>query len=171
MTGRLLPTRHGFLRSVAWLTFLGLGGLLFAGCSSPATTLQSKTSSTERVEAGRPVQVVKAMLDDTTKPEQGGKTSWSTTWRVCFKPDRADVTRLEAQAVTTEGSGTSLRELKGNCLELVVARGQGNVEAGMPGRDAQLAEAAALAYRVRAVHDDGTVTPWTEPIPAGSTKP
>ena len=41
----------------------------------------------------------------------------------------------------------------------------------MVGRDTQLAEAGALAYRVRAVHDDGTVTPWSAPIPAGSTKP
>lgn len=171
VTGRLLPTRHGFLRSLALLTCLGVGGVLTAGCSSPAATSQLKASSTARVEAGRPVQVVKADLVDTTNLEQDGKKSWTTTWRACFKPDRADTTRLEAQAVTTEGSGTSLRALKGNCLELDIARGQGKADAGMTGRSAQLADATALAYRVRAVHADGTVTPWTKPVPAGSTKP
>jgi hypothetical protein len=78
---------------------------------------------------------------------------------------------MEAQAVTPEGSGTSLRKLVDRCLKLEVARGENDAGAGMPGRDTQLAEAAALAYRVRAMHRDGTVTPWTEPIPAGSTKP
>ena len=73
--------------------------------------------------------------------------------------------------MTSEGSGTSLRQLEGMCLKLEVARGENDKGAGMPGRDTQLAEAAALAYRVRAVHDDGTVTPWSVPIPAGSTKP
>ena len=77
----------------------------------------------------------------------------------------------EAQAVTSEGSGTSMRTLKGGCLRLEVARGQSDAGAGMRGRDTQLAEAVALAYRVRAVHSDGTVTAGTAPIPAGSTKP
>jgi len=115
--------------------------------------------------------MVEARLDDKTTPKPNGRTSWSTIWRVCFKPDRADTTRMEAQAVTPEGSGTSLRKLVNRCLELEVARGENDAGAGRPGRDTQLAEAAALAYRVRAVHQDGTVTPWTAPIPAGSTKP
>jgi hypothetical protein len=41
----------------------------------------------------------------------------------------------------------------------------------MLGRDIQLAEASTLAYRVRAVLDDGTVTPWTEPVRVGATRP
>ena len=72
--------------------------------------------------------------------------------------------KMEAQRVTAEGSGTSLRELKGRCLEVGVPRGQNKAEAGMVGREAQMAEAAALACRVRAVHDDSTVTPVSAPI-------
>ena len=174
VTGRLLPPRHGYLRSVVLVTGVGLVGLLPAGCSAPATTGQppaSQTSPTQPVQAGRPVEMVKGLLDDKITPEPGGQISWNTTWRVCFAPDRADTPRMVAQAVTSEGSGTSLRALEGGCLKLEVARGQNDAGAGMRGRDTQLAEAAALAYRVRAVHRDGTVTPWTAPIPAGSTKP
>ena len=171
MTGRRLPPRHGYLRSVVLVTGLGFVGLFPAGCSAPGTTGQSATSPAQPVEAGRPVEMVKAVLDDKVTSGPDRRTSWSTTWRVCFKSDRPDTTRLEAQAVTSEGSGTSLRVLEGSCLRLGVASGQGNAEAGMVGRDTQLAEAAALAYRVRAVHRDGTVSAWTAPIPAGTTKP
>lgn len=178
MTGRLLPPRHGYLRSVVLLAGLALGSLLPAGCSTPAGTGQqlagvgqSQTSPAKPVEAGRPLEMVEARLDDKTTPKPNRRTAWSTTWWACFAPDRADTTRMEAQAVTSEGSGTSLRQLEGRCLKLEVARGENDAGAGMPGRDTQLAEAAALAYRVRAVHGDSTVTPWTAPIPAGSTKP
>lgn len=178
MTGRLLSPRHGRLRSAVLLTGLALGGLLPAGCSTPAGAGQpeagagqSQTSPAQPVEAGRPLEMVEAGLDDKTTSAPNRRISWSTTWRVCFAPDRADTTRMEAQAVTSEGSGTSLRELEGRCLNLEVARGENDAGAGMRGRDAQLAEAAALAYRVRAMHGDGTVTPWTAPIPAGTTKP
>jgi hypothetical protein len=178
VTGRLLPPRHGCLRSVVLLAGLALGGLLPAGCSTPAGTGQpeagagqSQTSPAKPVEAGRPLEMVEARLDDKATPKPNGRTSWSTTWRVCFAPDRTDTTRMEAQAVTSEGSGTSLRQLEGRCLRLEVARGENDAGAGMPGRDTQVADAAALAYRVRAVHRDGTVTPWTKPIPVGTTKP
>jgi hypothetical protein len=178
VTGRLLPPSHGRLRSVVLLAGLVLGGLLQAGCSTPAGTGQpeagagqSQTSPAKPMEAGRPLKMVEARLDDKTTAKPNGRTSWSTTWRACFAPDPAGTTRMEAQAVTSEGSGTSLRQLEDRCLKLEVARGENDARAGMPGRDTQLAEAAALAYRVRAVHQDGTVTPWTAPIPAGSTKP
>jgi hypothetical protein len=170
VTGRRLPSRHGHLRAIVLVTGLGLVGLIPAGCSAPATTGQA-TSPAQAVEAGRPVEMVKALLDDkvTTLPDK--RTAWSTTWRACFEPDRPDTTRMEARAVTPEGSGTSLRVLEGNCLALGVASGQGGADAGMVGRDAQLADAGALAYRVRAVHTDGTVSPWSAAIPVGTTKP
>ena len=173
--GRLLPPRHGYLRAVVVLAGLGLAGLLPAGCSTPASPGQSQASPAQPVAAGRPIEMVEAGLVDKTTPAPApaltGRISWSTTWRVCFAPDRVDTTRMEAQAVTPEGSGTSLRQLEEGCLKLEVARGTNDKGAGMSGRDTQLAEAAALSYRVRAVHGDGTVTPWTRPIPAGTTKP
>lgn len=122
------------------------------------------------MEAGKPVRVVEALITDEVSTEQDGQTAWTTTWRICFAPDRADTTRLEAQAVTTEGSGTSLRELEGECLKMDIARGKGDADSRKRSRVAQLAEAAALAFRVRAVHHDGTVTPWTEPVAVGATK-
>ena len=38
-------------------------------------------------------------------------------------------------------------------------------------REIQLVAAQDLAYRVRSVHADGTVSPWTTPVPAGSVRP
>jgi len=171
VTGRRLPPRHVYPRSAALLTGLGLSALLLVGCSTPAGTAQPETPPPEPVEAGEPVEVVEALLDDEMTTEQDGRMSWTTTWRACFEQDGGDPTRLEAQAVTTEGSGTSLRKLEGQCLELDIARGVNDAAAGMLGRDIQLAEASTLAYRVRAVRDDGTVTPWTEPIRVGATRP
>jgi len=171
VTGRLMPPRHGYPRSVVLLAGLGLVGLLPAGCSTPASPGRSQTSPTRPVQAGSPVEMVEARLQDRTTPLPNRRISWSTTWRVCFAPDRADTTRMEAQAVTSEGAGTSLRQLEGRCLKLEVARGENDKGAGMSGRDTQLAEAAALAYRVRAVHGDGSVSPWTKPIPAGTRNP
>jgi hypothetical protein len=173
VTGRLLPPRHGYLRPVVLLAGLGLVGLLPAGCSTstPAAPGRSQTAPSRPVQAGSPVEMVEARLQDKTTPLPNRRISWSTNWRVCFAPDRADTTRMEAQAVTPEGSGTSLRQLEGRCLKLEVARGESDKAAGMSGRETQLAEAAALAYRVRAMHGDGTVSPWTKPIPAGTTKP
>ena len=171
MGRQLPPPRHGRLRPAVLLGGLGLVALLSAGCSTPAGTGQSEKSPAQPVSAGQPVEMVQAVLEDKVIPEPGKRISWSTTWRACFKPGRADTTRMEAQAVTTEGSGTSLRHLEGGCLKVEVARGQNDAKAGTPGRDVQLSDAAQLSYRVRAVHADGTVTPWTKPIIAGSTKP
>ena len=171
VTGRLLPPRHGYLRSVVLLAGLGLVGLLPAGCSTPAGPGRPQATPARTVQAGSAVEMVEARLQDKTTPAPNGRIAWSTTWQACFAPDRADTTRMEAQAVTPEGPGTSLRQLEGRCLKLEVARGENDKGAGMSGRDTQLAEAAALAYRVRAVHGDGTVTPWTKPIPAGTTEP
>ncbi|WP_104126563.1 hypothetical protein [Cryobacterium sp. Y57] len=171
MTGRRLPPRHVHPRSVALLTGLGLSALLLVGCSTPADTAQPETAPAEPVEAGVPVEVVEAVLNDEMTAEQNGRISWTTTWRACFERDGGNTTRFEAQAVTTEGAGTSLRKMDGQCLELDIASGVNDAAAGMLGRDIQLAEASTLAYRVRAVLDDGAVTPWTEPIRVGATRP
>ena len=171
VTGRLLAPRHGYLRPVVLLAGLSLACLLPAGCSSPAGPRPSQASQSQSVEAGSPLEMVEARVDDKVTPAPNGRIAWSTTWRICFAPDRVDTAQMEAQAVTSEGSGTSLRQLEGKCLKLEVARGENDKGAGMFGRDTQLAQAGALAYRIRAVHGDGTVTPWTKPIPAGTTKP
>jgi hypothetical protein len=57
-----------------------------------------------------------------------------------------------------------VQDVADGCVDLVVARGAGAVEEAGTLREVQLVDAAALAYRVRAVRDDGTVSPWTEPV-------
>jgi hypothetical protein len=113
---------------------------------------------------------VSAGLDDTVVPRPGGQVAWTTTWRACFGPggDGREVVAWQAQAVTSEGSSPVADELPGGCLDLEVATGVNAEEAGMPGREIQLSDAQALAYRVRAVHADGTVSPWTDPVRVGT---
>ena len=67
-----------------------------------------------------------------------------------------------------EGASPELQQVPDGCLELDVARGINRPDAGMPGRELQLVDAAALGYRVRAVHTDGTVSPWTPRVHAGT---
>ncbi|MDP9461439.1 MAG: hypothetical protein M3Q22_14735, partial [Actinomycetota bacterium] len=94
------------------------------------------------------------------------------TWLACFRPgDGAEVVRWQSQSVTSEGSSPDTDELPGGCIDLQVATGVNPADAGMPGRDLQLSDAQALAYRVRAVHPDDTVTPWTEPVRVGTQLP
>ena len=144
-----------------------------AGCSSSAGSAAPAPAptTTAAVEVGAPPSVASATLEDAVVPEGGGRVLWTTTWRACFAAADGDpaVARWEAEVSGLEGASPQLQELPDGCLELDVARGVNAADAGMPGRDLQLVESAALAYRVRAVRTDGTVTPWTPPVHAGST--
>lgn len=53
------------------------------------------------------------------------------------------------------------------CLDVQVATGLGDPD-GDPTREVALADAVRLIYQVRAVHPDGTVTPWSKPVAAGT---
>ncbi|MCV2491513.1 hypothetical protein OF117_19385 [Geodermatophilus sp. YIM 151500] len=109
-----------------------------------------------------------ALVDEVTA--DGG---WSTVWRACFAPGSGDdaVARWEVHAVTTEGASPDVADLPADaCIQLHLARGSG-VPADDAGRAAAIADAAALAYRVRAVRTDGTVTPWSAPCRVGTTLP
>lgn len=155
--------RHLVLVGAALLAPVG------AGCSAPSGETAAPATSAAS-EAGPPAVLVSAGLHDAVVPRPGGQISWTTTWRACFGPGDGDreVVAWQAQAVTSEGSSPEAEELPGGCVDLDVASGVNAEEAGMPGRQIQLSDAQALAYRVRAVHADGTVSPWTDPVRVGT---
>jgi hypothetical protein len=63
-----------------------------------------------------------------------------------------------------------VEQLPAECVQLQLARGSGAAPADDPGRIAALADAAALAYQARGVRADGSVTPWSEPVVAGTVR-
>jgi hypothetical protein len=168
---RLTPQRPGRIAA-------GLVGLAVAltGCtsSSVAGPFSSATSGADPAQSGPAPELLTASLHDAVIPHDDGLVSWTTTWRACFGPgqgDRGEVVGWETQAVTSEGASPEVADLAGDCIDLDVATGTNDADADTPGRDIQLSDAQALAYRVRAVHADDTVTPWTEPVRVGSTTP
>jgi hypothetical protein len=151
-----------------------------AGCSSADEPSGSATSTavssvpTELPVGGEPPGLVSATLEDTVVPQDDGRISWTTTWEACFAPaggDPAGVARWEAQLITPEGASSSVEELPGNCVDLDVASGRNPADAGLLNREIALSDAAGLTYRVRAVTEEGTVTPWTDPIRVTSELP
>lgn len=157
---------------------LALAGAL-AGCSSTGdpsgvATATVTSSPAELPVAGRQVRLVSATLEDTVVPQDDGSISWTTTWEACFAPaggDPAGVARWEAQLVTPEGASSSVEELPGNCVDLDVATGRNPADAGLLNREIALSDAAGLTYRVRAVTEEGTATPWTDPVRVTSELP
>ncbi len=151
-----------------------------AGCSSaedpsgsPAPTAGSSPPADLPV-AGEPPHLVSAMLEDTVVPQDDGRISWTTTWEACFAlagGDPAGVVRWEAQLVTPEGASSSVEDLAGHCVDLDVATGLNPADAGLLNREIALSDAAGLTYRVRAVTEEGTVTPWTDPVRVTSELP
>lgn len=140
-----------------------------AGCASSRDVGTAEVSAAPPAESGPPAELVSAGLRDTVESRPGGVAAWTTTWLACFRTgDGADVAGWQSQSVTSEGSSPDTDELPGGCIDLEVATGANPADAGMPGRELQLSDAQALAYRVRAVHPDDTVTPWTEPVRVGT---
>lgn len=140
-----------------------------AGCASSEDGGAVERSAAPPAESGPPAEMVSAGLRDSIESRPGGVVAWSTTWFACFASgDGAEVLRWQSQSVTSEGSSPATDELRGGCIDLQVATGVNSADAGMPGRELQLSDAQALAYRVRAVHPDETVTPWTEPVRVGT---
>ncbi|MDP9429621.1 MAG: hypothetical protein M3Q47_12420 [Actinomycetota bacterium] len=150
---------------VAALLALAAG---LAGCSLADGTQTAATAPSSAVVAGQAPILASATLTDDVDAAAG---TWSTTWGACFAPlPGEDVERWEVQAVTTEGASPRVEQLPGECVELHLARGTDAAPADDPGRVAALADAAALAYQVRGVRADGSVTPWSEPVVAGSVR-
>src|SRR3712207_334592 len=132
------------------------------GCSS------ASEDETPATLAGPAPVLTSATLTDDVDP---AADTWSTTWEACFEllPGAEDLERWEVRAVTAEGVSPRIEELRGRCVELQLAQGPGTAPADDPGRTAALADAASLGYQARGVRADGSVTPWSEPVVAGST--
>ncbi|MFD2092442.1 hypothetical protein [Blastococcus deserti] len=146
----------------AGLTGCGAGGTPAAPAHSSAA---AGTSST-RVEGSAPTLVSATSTDDV----DAAAGSWSTTWKACFAPvDGAAVVGWQVQTLTSEGTSPRIEQLPGPCVELQVAHGTGTPADG-PARIAALSDAASLVYRVRAERTDGSVTPWTGPVAAGTSR-
>ena len=71
------------------------------------------------------------------------------------------------QTLTSEGAAPGVEPLDDECLDLQVATGVG-VPDDDPTREIALADAVRLLYQVRAVHPDGTVSPWSASVAAGT---
>jgi hypothetical protein len=135
-----------------------------AGCSS-----STDEAATPGTGAGPAPVLASATLTDDVDAAAG---TWSTTWEACFAPlpGEEDIERWEVQAVTTEGVSPRVEQLPGECIELQLAQGPGTTPADDPGRTAALADAGSLAYRARGVRADGSGTPWSDPVVAGSVR-
>ena len=154
------------LRPAAALLALAAG---LTGCSSGGevgTALGAAAAPSSATVAGPAPVLASATTTDDVDTAAG---TWTTTWEACFEPlpGERDTERWEVQAVTAEGVSPRIEELPGSCVGLQLAQGPG-APADDPGRTAALADAASLAYRARAVRADGSVTPWSEPVVAGS---
>jgi len=147
-------------RSVRPAALLALAAGL-AGCSSAGEVQLRGTV------AGPVPVLASATLTDEVDPAAG---TWSTTWEACFAPlpGEEDLEGLEVQAVTAEGVSPRIQPLPGECVELQLAQGSGTAPADDPGRTAALGDAGSLAYQARGVRADGSVTPWSDPVVAGS---
>ncbi|MEX5721394.1 hypothetical protein [Geodermatophilus maliterrae] len=179
---RLTPERPAGV-AAAFLTL----AVALAGCTSTATSSgtaspntspsTSPTTSSAPAEpsvAGEPVRLVSATLEDAVVPAEDGRISWTTTWRACFAPAEGSATpvaRWEARLVTPEGASPELEVLPDGCVDLEVATGVNPADQGLFNREIQLSDAAGLTYHVRAVGEDGTATPWTDPVRVTSQTP
>ena len=133
-----------------------------AGCSSGAAVEPAAAPAT----TGSAPTLASATLTDDVDAAGG---TWSTTWVACFEP-AGGVERWEVQAVTAEGVSPRVEQLPAECLDLQLAQGRGTTPADDPGRTAALADAGSLAYQARGVRADGSVTPWSDPVVAGTVR-
>ena len=140
------------------------------GCSSgsgeemPAPVAAAPSSAT--VAGPAPVLASATTTDDV----DAAAGTWSTTWEACFEPlpGEEDLERWEVRTLTSEGTSPQVDQLDDECLDLQVAQGTGNTPEDDPARLAALSDATRLAYQVRGVRADDSVTPWSESVVAGS---
>lgn len=118
----------------------------------------------QRVSVAPPVQNLSATLEDEVHELPGEEIKWSTYWRLCWA-DYKGVSEYQLQALTSEGASDKLRRQSERCFRLEVAAGENPKTQGLLNRDLQLAmRSSELAYRVRAVLDDGQVSEWSKAL-------
>lgn len=148
---------HNTKRSAA-ISLLLLLLATAVGCHKPAAVAASATST---------VQGLKATLEDEVQDLPEGRIRWSTYWQLCWDAAPAAVA-YELQAATAEGNARQVRRVTEHCFRLQAAAGENKRAQGLLNRALQLAlQAGQLAYRVRAVHQDGSRTEWSRPLAVG----
>lgn len=111
-----------------------------------------------------------ATLEDEVRDSPNGQIAWSTYWKLCWDA-YPGAESYELQAVTGEGSAPRLRHQSERCFRLQAAAGENSKAQGLLNRALQLAlQQGQLAYRVRAVRQDGRLSEWSAPLAVGKTQ-
>lgn len=113
------------------------------------------------------MQILTATLEDEVDELPDERIAWSTYWQLCWRKYPGAVA-YELETVTSEGTSPKLRRQRGSCFRIEAAHGENSSDEGLANREVLLASARAqLAYRVRAVLDDGIVSGWSRPLSVG----
>jgi hypothetical protein len=135
--------------------------LLCATCnrtSAPATPLPVVTG-------------LNATLEDEVRDLPNGQIAWSTYWKLCWDAYQ-DAASYQLQSLTGEGSARRVLRQTERCFRLQAAAGENSRAQGLLNRDLQLAlQQGQLAYRVRAVRQDGRLSEWSAPLAVGKATP
>ena len=86
---------------------------------------------------------------------------------MCWDP-YPRVKTYELRPLTGEGDPGTLQRQPGRCFRIQAAAGKNPRSQGLALREEQLAlQQGQLAYQVRAVLEDGRVTPWSAAVAVG----
>lgn len=135
-------------------------GFLLASCGKP---------SGQNLPLAPPLQNLSGTLEDEIRDLPNDRIAWSTFWKLCWDND-PDANAYELQTLTSEGSSETLRRQNANCFRIEAAAGENKKSDGLRNRQLQLAlQSSQLAYRVRAVLNDGRVSEWSQSLSVGVT--
>ena len=148
------------------------GALLVAGADGQDGRAREPRASARPngVSTGE-IQGLRAALVDRERRLPDGRISWSTRWRLCWKPV-AGARSYAIAVATSEGVDPRSRSTPRTCFGLAVANGVGRRPGERRGRDAQLSVMQAmLAVSVAAKLVNGRVGPWSQEVSVGARYP
>ncbi|HEV7799364.1 MAG TPA: hypothetical protein VGO73_14495 [Pyrinomonadaceae bacterium] len=115
------------------------------------------------------VQNLVSTLEDEVRELPNERIAWSTFWKLCWDKT-PDANAYELQTLTSEGSSGRVQRQSENCFRIEAATGENKKSEGLLNRQLQLAlQSSQLAYRVRAVLDNGRVGEWSPSVSVGAT--
>jgi hypothetical protein len=119
--------------------------------------------------APKPLGGFTARLEDRVETLPEERVRWSTDWVLCWKaPPKA--VAYEVQVSTSEGYSRNAKRIETTCHRVEVAKDEGPRSAMADTRARQLTMISTMVgYRVRAVHADGSATPWSDVFPAAQS--
>lgn len=97
----------------------------------------------------------------------GGRIAWSTYWKLCWA-EYPGAKGYELQTLTSEGISAKLRRQSERCFRIEAAANENEKSQGLLNREVLLAlQSGQLAYRVRAVLEEGRASEWSPPMAVG----